>query len=141
MKKSSLSFALGLTLLAAGGFLFASPAAAAAQTVSPPRPQSAGAARYAKTRAAREFEQGRAAKVSDKIFGENPPRQIRRVPNQGLPKDLNKEGASAGTDAALQTSFAVSEATAEANIPTPEGSFDGISSDDNAAVHGARYLP
>lgn len=144
MKKRFLTLTLTLTLLAASALLLAPrerPASAQGGAADSPKPQSARAASYAKTAPARTFEQRRAAVVTDQIKGENPPRQIRRVPNQGLPKEQNREGATHGTDAALQNSFRTNALTEEPLIPTPDTSFDGISSDDNASVHGARYLP
>ena len=143
MKKHLSTLTLGLTLLAACAFLLASSTrpAAAQRGAATPAPQFARAARYAKTAPARTFEQKKAAVVTDQIKGENPPRPIRRVPNEGLPKEQNREGATHGIDAAIQNSYRTNSVTAEPLIAAPENSFDGLSSDDNAAVLGVRYLP
>ncbi|HWS54795.1 MAG TPA: fibronectin type III domain-containing protein [Pyrinomonadaceae bacterium] len=143
MNKRSLTLFLSLAVLAASALLLASrPRPAAAQTgAASPKPQVSRAVGYAKTAAVRTFEPRRAAVVTDEIRGEKPPRQIRRVPNQGLPKEQNREGATHGIDAAIQDSFPTNAITAEPLIAAPEASFDGLSSDDNAAVHGSRWLP
>src|SRR5215207_5292898 len=143
MKKHLPTLTLGLGLLAACAFLLASGTrpAAAQGGAAPPAPQFARAIRYAKTAPARTFEQKKAAVVTDQIKGENPPRPIRRVPNEGLPKEQNREGATHGIDAAIQNSYRTDPQTAEPLIAAPEASFDGLSSDDNAAALGLRYLP
>ena len=136
MKKRFLMLALGLILPAACGLLFASrmsPAARAQVGPSLAAPQVSRAVRYAKTGAVRDFEPPRAAAVTDRIKGERARRQIRRVPNQGLPRGQNREGATHGTDAAVQDSFATNAVTGEPLIAAPEASFEGLSSDDNAA--------
>jgi hypothetical protein len=156
MKKRLLLLSLGLSLLAAGILAFSSRPLSTASAQQKPNleqrelpdietaklvPQVTRAARYARTGAVRDFELKRAAVVTDEVRAGGPPRQIRSVPNQGLPKDQNREGKTAGTDAALQTSFATKDNTAAANIATPELGFDGLSSDDNAAAFGFRVLP
>ena len=144
-KKRIALVALGLALLAAGGFLYSptfnrdAGAQDGAGAVAQLKPQVSRAVGYALTPAARDLEQRKAAEVTDEIHsGSAQQRLIRRVPNQGLPKAENREGATAETDAALQTTSA---AAAEPNLPAPETSFEGLSSDDNAAVIGGRYLP
>ncbi|HEV2763135.1 MAG TPA: hypothetical protein VGV38_09080, partial [Pyrinomonadaceae bacterium] len=146
-KKRIAFLALGLALLAAGVFLYSpnfkrgAGAQDEAGAVAGLKPQVAQAAAYASTRAVRDFEQVRAAEVTDEIRAGSPvQRLIRRVPNQGLPRAENREGVTANRDEALQTDYPEAQA-AELNIPTPETSFDGLSSDDNAAVHGSRWLP
>ena len=144
MKKRFLTLTLGLTLLTAGGLLFASrlhPAARAQVGPARAAPQVSRAVRHAKTGAVRDFVRPRAAGVTDRIKGERPRRQIRRVTNQGLPRGQNREGATHGTDAAVQDSFATNAVTREPLISAPEASFEGLSSDDNAAAFDFRVVP
>ncbi|HYE14113.1 MAG TPA: fibronectin type III domain-containing protein [Pyrinomonadaceae bacterium] len=143
MRKRFLTLTLSLALTAASALLLTTPPhpAAAQGEAASPRPQVSRAVGYAKTAPARTFEERRAAVQTGQIKGENPPRQIRRVPNQGLPKEQNREGQTHGTDAAVQNSYRTNAVTSEPLIPTPETSFEGLSSDNNAAVLGVRYLP
>jgi hypothetical protein len=146
MKKRVILLALALAALAAVGLTLASRhGTASAQdekgATSQLRPQVSQAVAYAKTAAVRDLPPARAAVVTDEVKAGGAPRQIRKVPNQGLPKAENKEGATAGIDAAIQNSYRTNAVTDEPNIPAPEASFEGISSDDNAAAFGFRVLP
>ena len=144
MKKRFLILTLGLALPAACGLLFASrlhPAARAQVGTSPAAPQVSRAVRHAKTGAVRDFARPRVPGVNDRIKSERARRRIRRVPNHGLPREKNREGATHGTDAAIQDSFPTNAVTHEPLISAPEASFEGLSSDDNVAAFDFRVVP
>ena len=152
MNKRALLLIVGLLVLAGGGLLLASLVRPAAKAQDPAsaatsqfKPVVSQAVSFNVSPAVRDIPLAKAANIDpDKIIGETVPKQIRKVPNQGLPRGQNKEGDLGSYDGALQSFYPERESTSAAMsalAPAAELSFEGLSSDDNANVLGARYLP
>ena len=148
MKNRSFLMILGLALLLLGGLCasYFQRSVASAQDqrdVSRMKPFTSKSVAFSKTMRVRDIPESKAETFdSNKIFGEKPERQIRKINNQGLPREENSEGRLGSYDGALQIHYPQRKTQEqELNIPAADLTFEGLSSDNNATAFGFRVLP